>query len=77
MKSTDYSQPYDMYSGEFEGIIPMLNRWFNSTTSTENMREWVEKFMELKTCPTCLGTRLKQESVWFKIDEQNICATKR
>ena len=68
----DYSQPYDMYSGEFEGIIPMLNRWFNSSTSTDNMREWVEKFMELKTCPTCLGTRLKKESSWFKVDEQNI-----
>ena len=68
----DYSQPYDMYSGEFEGIIPMLNRWFNSSTSTDNMREWVEKFMELKTCPTCLGTRLKRESSWFKINEQNI-----
>ncbi len=68
----DYSQPYDMYSGEFEGIVPMLNRWFNSSTSTDNTREWVEKFMELKTCPTCLGTRLKIESSWFKVDEQNI-----
>ncbi len=68
----DYSQPYDIYSGEFEGIIPMLNRWFNSSTSTDHMREWVEKFMELKTCPTCLGTRLKRESVWFRVDNQNI-----
>ncbi len=68
----DYSVPYDMYSGEFEGIIPMLNRWFNSSTSTDNMREWVEKFMELKTCPTCLGTRLKKESAWFRVAEQNI-----
>ncbi len=72
LSDLDYSQPYDMYSGEFEGIIPMLNRWFNSSTSTDNMREWVEKFMELKTCPTCLGTRLKIESSWFKIDNQNI-----
>ncbi len=68
----DYSQPYDIYSGEFEGIIPMLNRWFNSSTSTDHMREWVEKFMQLKTCPTCLGTRLKRESVWFRVDNQNI-----
>ncbi len=68
----DYTQPFDIYSGEFEGIIPMLNRWFNSSTSTDNMREWVEKFMELKTCPTCLGTRLKKESVWFRVSDQNI-----
>lgn len=70
----DYSAPYDMYSGDFEGIIPMLNRWFNSSTSTDNMRDWVEKFMELKTCPTCLGTRLKRESVWFRVDNENISA---
>lgn len=60
------------YEGEFEGIVPMLKRWFAGTNSTETMREWVEKFMELKTCPTCNGTRLKKESVWFKIDGKNI-----
>jgi len=60
------------YEGVFEGIIPMLKRWFASTGSTETMREWVEKFMELKTCPTCNGARLKKESLWFKIDEKNI-----
>ena len=62
-------QPYE---GEFEGIIPMLKRWFAGTGSTETMREWVEKFMELKTCPSCNGARLRKESLWFKIDEKNI-----
>jgi excinuclease ABC subunit A len=60
------------YEGEFEGIIPMLKRWFAGTNSTETLREWVEKYMELKTCPICNGTRLKKESVWFKIDGKNI-----
>ena len=72
IEELDYSQPFDVYSGNFEGIVPMLNRWFNSTTSTDNMREWVEQFMELKMCPTCLGTRLKKESIWFRIDNRNI-----
>lgn len=63
------AQPYE---GEFEGIIPMLKRWFSGTGSTETLREWVEKFMELKTCPTCEGARLKKESLWFKIDGKNI-----
>ena len=58
--------------GGFEGIIPMLKRWFSSSGTTELMREWVEKFMELKTCPTCNGSRLKKESLWFKIDGANI-----
>jgi excinuclease ABC subunit A len=60
------------YEGEFEGIVPMLKRWFAGTNSTETLREWVEKYMELKTCPTCNGTRLKKESVWFKIDGRNV-----
>lgn len=63
---------HDPYSGEFEGIIPMLKRWFGSTSSTETMREWTEKYMELKRCPSCEGARLRKESLWFKIDEKNI-----
>ena len=62
----------DPYSTSFEGIIPMLKRWFAGVNSTETMREWVEKFMELKNCPTCDGQRLRKESLWFKIDEKNI-----
>lgn len=59
------------YEGEFEGIIPMLKRWFVGVNS-EGLREWVEQFMQLKTCNSCNGQRLKQESCWFKIDEKNI-----
>ncbi len=62
-------QPYE---GEFEGIIPMLKRWFAGSNTSETLREWVEKFMELKRCPTCKGARLKKESLWFKVDEKNI-----
>jgi excinuclease ABC subunit A len=57
---------------EFEGIIPMLKRWFSGGNTTDAMREWVEKFMELTPCPTCQGTRLRKESLWFKIDDRNI-----
>jgi excinuclease ABC subunit A len=60
------------YTGSYEGIIPMLKRWFASPNSGEALREWVEKFMHLKTCDTCNGNRLKKESLWFKLDEKNI-----
>jgi excinuclease ABC subunit A len=60
------------YTGSYEGIIPMLKRWFTSTQSNEGLKSWVEKFMELSTCTTCNGARLKQESLWFKVDEKNI-----
>lgn len=55
----------------YEGIINMLLRWFNETTS-EAIRDWAEGYMELNTCPECKGARLKQESLWFKIDNTDI-----
>ena len=66
----DESMASTPYEGEFEGIIPMIRRWFAG--SSESTREWAEQFMELKTCPTCEGARLKKESLWFKVDERNI-----
>ncbi len=60
------------FTGSYEGIVPMLKRWFASPNSGESLREWVEKFMQLKTCTTCNGNRLKKESLWFKVDEKNI-----
>jgi excinuclease ABC subunit A len=55
----------------YEGIINMVLRWFNETTS-EGVRTWAEKFMELNTCPVCNGARLKKESLFFKLDGLNI-----
>lgn len=67
----DESVPLE-YTGSYEGIIPMLKRWFISAHSTEVLREWVQKFMTLKTCHTCNGARLKKESLWFRVDNRNI-----
>ncbi len=64
--------PSAVYEGEFEGIIPMLKRWFTGSNSSDSLREWAEKYMELKTCPACNGARLKKESIWFKVGEKNI-----
>jgi excinuclease ABC subunit A len=60
------------YTGSYEGIIPMLKRWFASSYSTEALRDWVQKYMTLKACPTCNGARLKKESLWFLVDGKNI-----
>ncbi len=62
----------DVYTGSYEGIIPMLKRWFSSSQSTDVLRDWVEKYMVLSTCNNCHGARLKKESLWFKVDGRNI-----
>ena len=60
------------FTGSYEGIIPMLKRWFTSTHSTEGLREWVTQFTTLKTCGSCNGARLRKESLWFKLEDRNI-----
>ena len=62
----------DTYTGSYEGIVPMLKRWFTSSQSTDVLKALVEQFMELNTCPTCEGARLRKESLWFKVNEKNI-----
>ncbi len=60
------------YATEYEGVVNMVKRWFASTSTSEGIRDWAEQFMQLKPCETCGGTRLRKESLWFRIDEKNI-----
>jgi excinuclease ABC subunit A len=60
-----------VYDGGFEGVVNQVKRWFATSTS-EAIQRWAEGFMELATCQTCNGSRLKRESLWFKVDEKNI-----
>ncbi len=62
------------YTGSYEGIVPMMKRWFTSSQSTDHLKAWVEGYMELNTCPVCEGARLRKESLWFKVNENNIAA---
>ena len=70
MNMQDTGENY--YTTEYEGVVTMVKRWFASTTSSESIRDWAEQFMQLRTCETCYGTRLRKESLWFKVDEKNI-----
>lgn len=59
------------YNLATEGIVNMLKRWYGDSSS-EKIRQWAEDFMTVNTCPECKGTRLKPESLWFKIADRNI-----
>ncbi|MDA8953683.1 excinuclease ABC subunit UvrA [Pseudomonadales bacterium] len=45
----------------FEGVLPNMQRRFRETDSSM-VRENLQKFMRVTDCPSCLGTRLKEES---------------
>ena len=59
------------FQTKFEGVIPNLKRRYNQTNSA-SVREWIESYMNIKTCPVCGGTRLKPESLAIKIKDLNI-----
>ncbi|MEW6722797.1 MAG: excinuclease ABC subunit UvrA [Candidatus Micrarchaeota archaeon] len=59
------------YEGEFEGIIPQLERLFHQTQS-EGRKEEIAKFMLEKSCPGCRGRRLKEEMLGVLVGAKNI-----
>lgn len=50
------------YSGNFEGIIPNLERRYMETNSP-SIRQEIEQFMAFEKCPECQGKRLKKEAL--------------
>ena len=62
------------YQKEFEGVLNNLERRYRESES-DQVREELEKFMNVMPCPTCNGARLKKEALFVKIDGQNICDT--
>lgn len=58
------------YSLNFEGIINFIN--YQMVENTSDVKKWFGNFTNTITCPECKGTRLKPDSLTFKIDGKNI-----
>ncbi len=59
------------YMHRFSGMINYLKNYYN-TTSSNNIREWVESYMNTIKCPSCGGGRLKKESLAVTFQNKNI-----
>ncbi len=55
---------------KFEGIIKFLEK--QKEQGSDKTRRWIEDFTQTSVCPECNGTRLKKESLHFKIDNTHI-----
>jgi excinuclease ABC subunit A len=64
------------YRSSFEGVINNLQRRYNETSS-DYVKEDIEKYMSASTCPTCKGARLKPEALGVTVGDQNIDAVTR
>ncbi len=59
------------YSRPFEGVIPSLERRYRETSS-QPVREEIERFMDIRPCPDCHGARLRPESLAVKLGGESI-----
>lgn len=56
---------------EFEGVLRNIARRYRDTSS-DFIREQLEKYMAQKHCPTCEGFRLKEEALSVLVNNQHI-----
>lgn len=56
-----------VYKHRFNGVLEILRHYYDDTASN-NIREWVEAFMNASPCPECHGGRLKKESLAVKVE---------
>lgn len=59
------------YKIDFEGISNFIKNQFDESESA-SLKRWAKDFMDEIECPACNGSRLKKESLYFKINEKSI-----
>jgi len=57
-----------VYKHRFGGLFDILKHYYDDTNSN-NIREWVEAYMNARPCATCNGGRLKKESLAIKLQD--------
>ncbi|MBV8355519.1 MAG: excinuclease ABC subunit UvrA, partial [Candidatus Eremiobacteraeota bacterium] len=59
------------YEATFEGVVNNLQRRYNETSS-DYVKEDIEKYMSANTCKVCNGARLKPEALAVTVGARNI-----
>ncbi len=59
------------YKIDFEGIATFIENTYNNSDST-SLKRWAKEFMDNIQCPECNGSRLRKESLYFKVNDKNI-----
>ncbi|WP_159023801.1 excinuclease ABC subunit UvrA [Formosa sp. L2A11] len=59
------------YKIDFEGVANFIeNQYENAQTTT--LKRWAKEYMDKVDCEVCHGTRLRKESLYFKVNGLNI-----
>lgn len=59
------------YKIDFEGISNFIKNQYDNSDSA-SIKRWSKEFMDENNCPDCEGTRLRKESLYFKLNGKNI-----
>ena len=59
------------YSIDYEGISNFIKNQFEEANST-SIKRWAKEYMDKIQCPACEGSRLRKESLYFKVNGKNI-----
>ncbi len=59
------------YSIDFEGIANFIESQYKNAEST-SIKRWAKEYMDKVNCSVCKGSRLKKESLFFKVNDKNI-----
>ncbi len=59
------------YSIDFEGIANFIESQYKNAEST-SIKRWAKEYMDNVVCTECQGSRLKKESLYFKVNDKNI-----
>jgi len=59
------------YKIDFEGIVTFLQNTFEDNES-KSLQRWAKDYMDHVDCSECNGTRLRKESLNFKVNDKNI-----
>ena len=57
-----------VYHHRYSGLLEIMRNYY-AETSSNNIREWVEAYMNTKPCTECKGGRLRKESLAIKIED--------
>ncbi|TYA57338.1 excinuclease ABC subunit UvrA [Formosa maritima] len=59
------------YKIDFEGVANFIESQY-ANAETTSLKRWAKEYMDKVTCDECHGSRLRQESLYFKINDKNI-----
>ena len=73
----DQEEPTDSSDGEkrpsgYEGIAKFITSQVENDVASWRLRRWAQGFMTYSSCPSCKGSRLKNEALNFLVDDKNI-----